>query len=217
MQGGCVSGHSLFSSVIMSLLRKIKFDSVEIILWEMTETLEELSHLVDEGKDLLTLTRKTYKNEKRQREFLLARVLLKLYLGAHCEIEYLESGKPVLKDGVGHISISHSASFLCLAYSREKQIGADIERWSPNALHVAPKFLFDDEMIFLEVAQEKMATMLWSAKEAVFKLEGRAFDTISQIHLEQTAEGFSSQSNGRAICVQTMDMDAFVLSVARYA
>ncbi len=216
MQRGCVSRHSLFSSIVMSLLRKIKSDSVEIILWEMTEMLEELSLLIDDGKDLLALARNTHKNEKRQREFLLARVLLKLHFGVYHEIEYLESGKPALRGGGGYVSISHTGKYFCLAYSKDECIGVDVECWSCRALRVVSKFLFAEEMKFLEAAPEKMATQLWSAKEAVFKLEGKAFDTISQIHLEQASEGFSSHSNGRAICVQTMDAGAFVLSVARY-
>lgn len=63
-------------------------------------------------------------------------------------------------------------------------IGMDIEQWSNKAWHVRDKFLTNAEFQLLpSYADNDTATILWSAKEAAFKLWKCTDLVVSQIRL----------------------------------
>ena len=58
------------------------------------------------------------KNESRRAEWLAVRLLVKELFGSECEVAYHPTGRPYLKHGTAHISISHTKGFAAVAYHR---------------------------------------------------------------------------------------------------
>lgn len=109
----------------MPLLKTINFNpTTEILVWNITESLAELSTEVT----LNAINQKrfnTMKSELHQRAFLSVRKLLQLKGYTDFDLEYDQFGKPHLKDGK-YISISHSHEYATIIISDEIT-GIDIE------------------------------------------------------------------------------------------
>jgi phosphopantetheinyl transferase len=94
------------------------------------------------------------------------------------EIIIADTRKPFLEDEEYHFSISHCGNFAGAIASRENRVGVDIEFVSPRLKGISPKFLNEDERKYLEKWQYmstlhlQMITIVWSAKEAIFKWYG---------------------------------------------
>lgn len=103
------------------------------------------------------------------------------------EILIADTRQPFLADEKYHFSISHCGSFAAAVVSRSSRVGVDIELVTPRIGRVAEKFLNEGEMyffnedyaLFLEQwglrgrMQQEFLTLIWSAKEALFKWYGR--------------------------------------------
>jgi phosphopantetheinyl transferase len=111
---------------------------------------------------------KGFISDKRKREFFFTRVLL-LSFGIDLEIKYRESGKPIINEG--HISISHSRNTVIIGYSKEHLIGVDIEYFNPKIHRIKFKFLSEIEKERFDIEDEKTLTLIWSIKEAIYKME----------------------------------------------
>lgn len=112
-----------------------------------------------------------FSSSKRQYEFLSTRILKeKIFPGRL--IEYTPSGAPYI-EGEANISISHSSGFSCIAVSKDRPIGLDIEPISHKAKLLHTKFLNEREQSFLDVTDELLMTRCWSCKEALLKLCNR--------------------------------------------
>ncbi len=143
------------------------------------------------------------KNEKRKKEYLAVRLLLQQLVNKKCEIEYLKSGKPQLKNNNRNISISHSANFVAVILSSQK-VGIDIENSSRNIEKLTGKFLHKKEISEIEKAENKQfATILyWCAKEALFKCtddDGIQFNKQIIIHPFniKTEQNFTATLNNK--------------------
>ena len=94
------------------------------------------------------------------------------------EIIIADTRKPFLEDEEFHFSISHCGNFAGAIASRENRVGVDVEFVSPRLKGISPKFLNEDERKYLEKWQYmstlhlQMITIVWSAKEAIFKWYG---------------------------------------------
>jgi phosphopantetheinyl transferase len=94
------------------------------------------------------------------------------------EIIIADTRKPFLEDDEYHFSISHCGNFAGAIASRQNRVGVDIEFVSSRLKGISPKFLTDDERKYLEKWQYlsrlhlQMITIIWSAKEAIFKWYG---------------------------------------------
>ena len=94
------------------------------------------------------------------------------------EILGADTRKPFLKDEKYHFSISHSGYFAAAIASPLHRVGVDVELVTPRISNITHKFLNEEEFQFLESYRElqhiyfDLATILWSAKEAVFKWYG---------------------------------------------
>lgn len=94
------------------------------------------------------------------------------------EIIVADTRKPFLEDEEYHFSISHCGNFAGAIASRENRVGVDIEFVSPRLKGISPKFLNEGERRYLEKWQYmstlylQMITIVWSAKEAIFKWYG---------------------------------------------
>lgn len=76
----------------------------------------------------------------------------------------LENSSPVPKNL--KISISHTRGYAAILLSEEFDVGIDIEYRSDRVERIASRFIRPDEKT--ETTEEKL--LLWSAKEAVYKL-----------------------------------------------
>jgi len=94
------------------------------------------------------------------------------------EILIADTRKPFLESEAYHFSISHCGNYAAAIVSSRQRVGVDIERVTPRIHGIAPKFLHDDEKIFLNEWEPiskihlELTTVLWSAKEAVYKWHG---------------------------------------------
>lgn len=133
-------------------------------------------------------------------------------------IRIADTRKPFLEDEAYHFSISHCLDYAAVAVSRTGRPGVDIELASPKVERIRHKFVSPEEEAVLrrclapqpvgagadaglpgkgeEFGPESQATLLWSAKEAVFKWYGLGgVDFRAHIQLKdisRAGEHFSS-------------------------
>lgn len=94
------------------------------------------------------------------------------------EILVADTRKPFLESEQYHFSISHGGNFAAAIVSSHSRVGVDIELVSPRIIAISHKFLHYDEKVFLNdwIHLTKMhlelTTVLWSAKEAIYKWYG---------------------------------------------
>jgi 4'-phosphopantetheinyl transferase len=156
----------------MPLYKTINFSpSTQILVWEITESFEELlGKVVLKEKTQLRLNK--MKSEMHQRAFLSVRLLLKEAGYTDFELHYDEFGKPYFLDGK-HVSITHSHHFSAIIISDET-VGIDIEMQREKIIRIADKFVNETELHRLKSfdIQDyiKKLTVKWGAKEAIFKI-----------------------------------------------
>jgi 4'-phosphopantetheinyl transferase EntD len=91
------------------------------------------------------------------------------------EILIADTRKPFLADEKYHFSISHFGPYAAAIVSRSNRVGVDVERSSPVIEKIRNKFLSEHESAVAFEGIEKSGhrlrqlTLLWSAKESVFK------------------------------------------------
>jgi len=94
------------------------------------------------------------------------------------EILVADTRKPYLENEQYHFSISHGGNFAAAIVSSHSRVGVDIELVSPRIIAISHKFLHYNEKAFLNdwIQLPKMhlelTTVLWSAKEAIYKWYG---------------------------------------------
>ena len=105
----------------------------------------------------------------------------------HAEIEIADTRKPFLPDEQYHFSISHCGDYAAAIVSSKERVGIDIELITQRIHHIKHKFLHTDELVFVNTHQENhqtgLLTLLWSAKEAMFKWWGRGDIDFSEVLL----------------------------------
>jgi len=141
----------------MGILKIIEENNCIISLWEINETLDALMQLSANRKI------PDFNNEKRKKEYLASRLLLK-GIAPNTKIIYNKYGAPKLENGK-HISISHSKNLVAIIFSKQK-VGLDIEKISEKPLRLSSKFISKD--VHQNLTEEK-ATLIWCVKEAIFK------------------------------------------------
>jgi phosphopantetheinyl transferase len=99
------------------------------------------------------------------------------------EILIADTRKPFLESERYHFSISHCGPFAAAIVSGTKRVGVDIELITPRIRSLSHKFIDDGEMEFMNRAAadhmpsthgsaDKWLTLMWSAKESIFKWYG---------------------------------------------
>lgn len=103
------------------------------------------------------------------------------------EIRIADTRQPYLASEQYHFSISHCGHYAAAIVSNSSRVGVDIELITPRIEVVAQKFLTEEEShffneeytLFLEQwglegrVHQEFLTLIWSAKEAIFKWYGR--------------------------------------------
>lgn len=91
------------------------------------------------------------------------------------EMLIADSRKPYLPDEQYHFSISHCGTHAAAIVSRTQRVGIDIEMVTPRVYNIRHKFLHAQEWEQVAAAalndhsRQELLTVLWSAKEAVYK------------------------------------------------
>ncbi len=83
-----------------------------------------------------------------------------------------EFGKPFIDEIDEHISISHTQSACAILFTRAPYPGMDIELLRPQLFKIYSKYLSPTEQDKHDIKDLKTLTLLWSAKEAIFKWHG---------------------------------------------
>ncbi len=83
-----------------------------------------------------------------------------------------EHGKSHPMDGYGYVSLTHTRGIAAAIFHKDMPVGIDLEYVRKNVVRLGPKFLDPLEIDFLNHDPE-LYTIAWSAKESIFKCQGR--------------------------------------------
>lgn len=168
----------------MPLYRTYIKGELRVGVWKVEENIDQLRSMFNEFSLYESGLRKL-KAEKRQLEWLAVRVLLKELLGEEKVIDYLPSGKPLLKDRSAYISFSHTCGYVAIAVHPTKEVGIDIEQYGNRVSKLASRFVREEESVSVKAGDAIYALLLhWSAKETMFKLMNQSdVDFLEHLHI----------------------------------
>ena len=182
----------------MPFLKETQIDDVSISFWHITECQNEMLALLPNNRHYAEQVA-TFRSERRRKEWLAVRCLLHRQLGPEAEIGYLSTGRPVLLNA-------------------DLEVGIDIEHNIDRAFRLVHRFLTDEEQEELIVTPSD-ATLLWCAKEAVYKLcdtEGLSFldDICLEMERGQLLAKLPTLNEEAVLLTDVVEECAFAL--ARY-
>jgi len=145
-------------------------------IWHITETLEQLSEAYAEFLQTEPYLNH-FKNEKRKKEALAARLIVKNILEKDelkfSGIERDNVLKPRLKEYDSlFINLSHSWPYAVGVVNTVSPVGIDIEKISDRPMSIARKYMSYDERNHAQTDSE-LFTAYWCAKETLYKAYGQ--------------------------------------------
>jgi phosphopantetheinyl transferase len=163
-------------------------DSTRLGIWKIEETEEFFKGNVPQHRDV------THPHKRLQH--LAGRFLLQfLFPDFPYElVKIADTKKPFLPNEQYHFSISHCGDFAAAIVSKDKRVGIDIEIPTEKILKIRHKYLSEEEKIKFEyqlpTPDSRLLTLLWSAKEAVYKWFGDGeVEFIEHIRLRELHQG----------------------------
>ena len=145
-------------------------ESTRLAIWRIEEPETFFLSKVPLQRDI------THPNKRLQH--LAGRYLLPFLFNdfPYREIEIADTRKPFLPNDQYHFSISHCNKYAAAIASRDCRVGVDVEFTTPRLEKIKQKFMHQAELDFistqLPVEQLKLLTIIWSAKEAMYKWYG---------------------------------------------
>jgi len=144
-------------------------ESTKLAIWHITESEDFFLEKVPLKRDV--------SHAQKRLQHLAGRYLLsELFPGFPLEeILIADTRKPYLVDEKYHFSISHFGSYAAAIVSSSNRVGVDVEKASPTIEKIRNKFLSESESYIAFEGIEKSGhrlrqlTLLWSAKESIFK------------------------------------------------
>lgn len=119
--------------------------------------------------------------ERRRREALMWRYIVRRELGADAEIEYDKDGAPQVVNREEYIGVSHSADFVAVIISHTK-CAVDVERLNRNFERVAARYICPEEWNLS--CDKRLPAAVWCAKEALYKFAGkRGLDFLRDVRI----------------------------------
>jgi phosphopantetheinyl transferase len=110
------------------------------------------------------------------------------------EIEIADTRKPFLRDEQYHFSIAHCSNYAAAIVSSNKRVGVDVELITQRVGKIKHKFLHPTEVRFVNsqlINQHiNLLTLLWSAKEAMYKWYG-----LGEVDFSEMMRTFPFQIN----------------------
>jgi len=164
-------------------------DLPDYIVWRMDETEEALCAQLEHPEFFAEKIEPLKPGSRRRHEVLAVRCAMKvLFEGTELPVLYTADGAPYLPENTFQgkpcfISISHTQGF-AMAIRSEVPVGADIERRGDRVQRVVSHFLRPEELTTLQLAGGDVQVALhlaWSAKEAAFKVLGKAYYDLQQL------------------------------------
>ncbi len=173
-------------------------ESSRLAVWHITESEDFFTNEVS--------LKNTITHPHKRLQHLAGRYLLK-----HLQPDFPfhsiligSSKKPMLPENQFHFSISHCGDYAAAIISNEKLVGIDVEMITPKIEKIKEKFLNLDELELLQKNQLsesniELITLLWSAKEAMFKWYGKGSISfkrnlpIKQIHFDEDGGTLEAQ------------------------
>lgn len=137
-------------------------------LWNICEPLEELLQGVDLNQhDLFTLEKKI--SVRKKKEWLACKNLVRSMTSDVVAIDYDLNGRPFDMTGKYHVSMSHSGHYASAYLSESGPVGTDVQRLKPTISAGADFFLNKDELKWVDIEDNRLMHLVWSAKESAFK------------------------------------------------
>ena len=175
-------------------------------LWHLTETPEALWAALPNAAAYQPLLPATA-DAKRQTQWLAGRRLAHALLGElptplppETLVQNDATGRPWLAGAPADVvvSLSHSGEWAAAVLAQGGRVGVDIELIRDKAQRLAGKFLAEDEWNHARAATATIETdthftLLWSAKEALYKLAARRGIIFRQ---QLLLHEFSPQTSG---------------------
>ena len=164
-------------------------DTTRLGIWKIEETEEFFKSNVPQHRSV------THPHKRLQH--LAGRFLLQYLFPAfpYDLIQIADTRKPFLPDEQYHFSISHCGDFAAAIVSKDTRVGIDIEIPTEKISKIMYKFLSAKEHELFQLIQPDndripFATLLWSAKESIFKWYGNGgVDFRKEIQLKKQHEG----------------------------
>lgn len=158
----------------MPIYKTITVDQgTKVLIWKIEEDLDWLSRDIDLTSNCQKRV-EGMKSEIHKRGFMSIRHLLAEMGYTDHDLYYDDLGKPHLKDEK-YISITHSFHFTAIIISNHP-VGIDIEKQRDKIIKIAEKFTPLEEYHTLanEEALIRKLTIVWGAKESIYKLYAEA-------------------------------------------
>lgn len=148
--------------------------------------------------------------EKRKWEWLSLQ-WLKQHAGIESDIEYAGNGKPYIPGGP-HLSISHGDGLAGLLLAPQP-CGIDVQLPKGKLNLIKTKFCSAEELLMAEENEQPLEylTLVWTAKEAVFKVFGESVNFSRDIVLEALPlrEGYLDARCHRAEGIRHLKLHTF--------
>ncbi len=148
------------------------------------------------------------KHPHKKAEYLASRYALWLLKGDEgiIQLKKNDNGKPFIHEHES-ISITHSAQHVAVLSVHSKSCGIDTEVIHPRVKKIASRFLSEEEKSSLISEEDiQMLTLLWSAKESVYKCFGNetiSFDSNISFQLPEKTENQKGILSGKIITNNT--------------
>lgn len=163
---------------------QLQTDGADLIIWEITELVDELMQLIPHFERYQADFTKL-KTNKRQLEFLAARLAFQQLVGAHETILYTAEGKPICESNNYQLSITHTLKWVAVLVHPSCEVGIDIEAPSTRFGSLHKRFLnTNEQQNLVDLTDLRKVQLAWSAKEALYKIIGmQAVDFATQLEI----------------------------------
>ena len=196
-------------------------ETTRLGVWKIEETEEFFKGNVPQHRDV------THPHKRLQH--LAGRFLLQFLFPdfPYKLIQIAETRKPFLQNEQYHFSISHCGDYAAAIVSKDCRVGIDVEIPTEKVKRIVHKFLSNEEKEIFNIHPDgyrdsmfnaKLTTLLWSAKEAIFKWYGDGgVDFREHIQLQNQHEGkekmdcFFTKSNQQLI-IHYRQFDGLVMA-----
>lgn len=156
-------------------------DGSSLALWRIEESERQLlDHLQLSSREFDEL-QSIRSEEGRVRSLASRKALNSLFEQDVSECMKDEHGKPFVLGYEGYVSLSHSFDFAIAMAHPAYPVGVDIEIVQPKIRRIQDKFLRPSEIAVIDGRHDiQMLYACWTAKEAIFKWQGKKGISLKQ-------------------------------------